>query len=532
MKAIRLFAIAAACMLTAASCTKDFEEINRNPNKLTYGDIQAYNMLESLEYGIGGQYQYHAGYWTNNLIQYTCYVSGAVRLLATYYSIANGNWQSVWDSYARFASDADHMVSLATTEGKEDPFYEALALILKSTSLYTLTTVFGDIPFTEAFQFSDNLTPEFEGQEAVLNHIVDDLDKASALLAANPKPLNGGLDAIYGDSAAKWRKYANSLRMRILCLETGISDSYWTKIQAMIDDPAAYPVFTSNSDNAKVTFQTVDPYTSQMGPKAITSYFDAYSITERMISLMAQKDDSGNDVYQDPRLVIFANQKGGKWTGATAGCLRTDFGGELDKKPAIMNVDVLHRDDMDAFIMDYSEILFIEAEGVLQGKLTVPGQTAKTLYEAAVTASIEKWAPYIKYNAKYREITASAIKEFLASDLAGYDKAVAGTAVCKSAEEMILTQKWLSLYWVGGFEPYTHWRHYEYPVLTIGDGTIANDYELPTRFAYPNYTVSTNNKNVKAALARMGGDNDMHLALDWSYKKKHGGNRNPHPLAK
>ncbi|MBQ9892875.1 MAG: SusD/RagB family nutrient-binding outer membrane lipoprotein [Bacteroidales bacterium] len=531
MKAMKyLAAFAALCLVGAASCTKNFEQINHNPNRITYGDIQAQNMFEPLIYGIGGKYQENAGYWTNNLIQYTCYVDGAVRYLATYYTLSTGNWTSIWDTYARFGSDAQHMIDLARTEGKESPFYEAVGLILKVQTLYTLTTVFGDIPYKEAYK--NILTPVFDSQEDVLNSMVGDLDAATAILATASAPVNAAIDPVYGGAPAKWIKFANSLRMRILCLETGINESYWGEIQKMIDSPATYPVFTSNSDNAKVPFQEVDPYKSSMGPTAVASFFDAYSMTEQMIKMMNIQNEDGNDIYQDPRLVIFASQKGGKWTGAVAGCLLTEISNEKAKKPAQMNERVLWRDAMDSFLMDWSEILFIEAEGILAGKLTVPGQTAKALYEAAVTANIQKWAPYITYNKKYREINAAAINEFLASDLASYDKAVEGTGLYKSAEELVLSQKWLSLYWVGGFEPYTHWRHYEYPVLTIGDGTEANGFELPTRFGYPNYTESSNGKNVAAALQRMGGKNDMHLALDWSYKKNHGSSRNPHPQYK
>ena len=530
MKAMKIFAAAAAlCLIGAASCTKNFEQINHNPNKLTYGDISANNMFEPLIYGIGGKYQEHTGYWTNNLIQYTCYVSGAVRYLATYYQLSSGNWEAVWDTYARFGSDANHMIELARTEGKEDPFYEAVGLILKAQTLYTLTTVFGDIPYTEAYQ--GILTPKFDAQEDVLNALVADLDAASLILAKASAPVTASLDPMYGGSPAKWRKFANSLRMRILCLETGISDTYWDKIQEMIDNPADYPVFTSNSDNATIKFQEVDPYRSSCGPTAVASFFNAYNMTETIIKLMDIKNEDGNDIYQDPRLVIYADQKGGKWTGAVAGCKKDETQAEQAKKPAEMNGSTIWRDGMPAWLMDWSEILFIEAEGVLAGKLTVSGQTAKSLYEAAVTASIEKWAPLITFNKKYREITPAMITEFLASDLAAYDKAGTEGALYGSAEELILSQKWLSLYWVGGFEPYTHWRRTEYPILTIGDGTEANGYELPTRFGYPNYTMSTNGKNAAAALSRMGGSNDMHLALDWSYKKNHGGSRNPHPQA-
>ena len=522
--------LAIAAVAVIASCTKNFEEINHNPNKVTYGDVQASNMFEPLVYGLAGSYQEHGGYWVNNLIQYTCYVSGAVRYLATYYQLSAGNWESVWDTYARRGADAQHMIDLARTPGKEDPFYEAVGLIMKVQCLYTLTSIFGDIPYTEAYQRGENLTPKFESQETVLNLMVADLDAATAILATAKAPMTAALDPMYGGSPAKWRKFANALRMRILCLETGIDDKYWASIQTMIDSPADYPVFTSNSDNAKVVFQEVDPYRNSMGPTAVSSFFDAYNLTEQMIKMTVVKNAEGNDVYQDPRLVIFADQKGGKWTGAKAGCLKTEMQDETAKKPAEMNKSVLWRDSMDAFLMDWSEILFIEAEGVLAGKLNVAGETAQSLYEAAVTASIQKWAPYISYNKKYRDITPAMITEYLASDLASYDK-VGADGLYKSAEELILSQKYLSLYWAGGWEPYAHWRRTEYPVLTIGDGTEANGYELPSRFGYPNYTESTNRENVNAALQRMGGKNDMHLALDWSYKKKHGGNRNPHPNA-
>lgn len=523
-----LLAIAAVAVI--ASCTKNFEEINHNPNKVTYGDVQASNMFEPLIYGLAGNYQENAGYWVNNLIQYTCYVSGATRYLATYYQLSAGNWESIWDTYARRGADAQHMIDLARTPGKEDPFYEAVGLIMKVQCLYTLTTVFGDIPYTEAYQRGENLTPKFESQETVLNLMVADLDAAAAILATAKAPMTAALDPMYGGSPAKWRKFANSLRMRILCLETGIDDKYWASVQAMIDSPADYPVFTSNSDNARVVFQEVDPYRNSMGPTAVSSYFDAYNMTEQMIKMTVVKNAEGNDIYEDPRLVIFADQKGGKWIGAKSGCLKTEMQAESAKKPAEMNKSVLWRDAMDGFFMDWSEILFIEAEGVLAGKLNVPGETARSLYEAAVTASIQKWAPYISFNKKYRDITPAMITEYLSSDLASYDKVGTG-GLYKTAEELILSQKYLSLYWAGGWEPYTHWRRTEYPVLTIGDGTEANDYELPSRFGYPNYTESTNRTNVNEALQRMGGKNDMHLALDWSYKKKHGGNRNPHTNA-
>ena len=51
MKLISKIAVSVlALSAVATSCTKNFEDINTNPNKLNYGDIQAYNCCESIIY--------------------------------------------------------------------------------------------------------------------------------------------------------------------------------------------------------------------------------------------------------------------------------------------------------------------------------------------------------------------------------------------------------------------------------------------------------------------------------------------------
>ncbi len=506
------------------SCTRNFEEINTNPNKLLVGEVNAYNCFEPLLYGIGRNSQHYTYYWNNELIQMTAFTSGQTRQ-EHQYQITGGNWQTIWDAYARYGYDAHHMVNLAVDN--EDKFYEAVGIILKAHSLSNLVSLFGDIPYTEAYKLSENTTPAFDSQETVFAGLIADLDKASEILAANPKPKNGGYDSMYDDNAGKWRKFANSMRMRLLCRLSGVDAKYWTEIQNMIDNPEMYPVFASNDDNATITFAGADPYVSYYELEEITdSDIEARRISEQMIKMMTIIDADGNTLYNDPRLPYWAKMRGGKWKGTKAGCTEAEKNA-ADDGAAVPNAKVLRRADMDAFLMDYSEILFIYAEGVLKGKLTLP-ETAKTYYEQAVTANIQKWNKYSEYTPK--AISSSDIAKYLESSLGSYDLAGTAESLYAGKEEFLLSQKWLSLFWVL-FEPYHEWRRNEYPVLTIGDGTAANQYELPTRFGYPNYTESSNREHVNEALARMGGANDMHTPLIWSYKKLNGGNRNPHPNA-
>lgn len=523
MKAIYNFAVTALAVCSLASC--HFEEVNTNPNRLLAGDLRASNCFEPILYGLASNSQQYTWYWNNEIVQMTAFTSGATRQ-EHMYQITGGNWQTIWDVYARYGYDCHHMIELAQQDG--DAFLEGVGYILKVYCLYNLVSLFGEIPYDEAYKGSDNQTPEFEPEETVFSKLVRDLDKATEVLAGKPSPLSAGLDGMYSDNAGKWIKFANSLRMRILCRATGADESYWDKIQAMIDNPDVYPVFESNDDNATVKFTGVDPYKSYYGTAKITSTdFTGRRLTELMIKLLTILDTDGNATYQDPRLLIWGTMRGSKWKGTVAGCTEAQKSA-ADDGAATPNYDVLCREDMDGFLMDYSEILFIYAEGVLKGKLSVGGKTAKELYEAAVTANMEKWSPFADYSSKASVIRDRDLEAFFASAIGSFDKAGQEDSIYESQEELLLSQKWLSLFWVN-MEPYNEWRRTEYPQVKIGDGTGANNFELPTRMGYPNYTESTNRAHVNEALARMGGENDMHTALWWSYKKRTGGqHRNPY----
>lgn len=516
--------IAALALAGLVSC--DFDAINTNPNKFNFGQEKAFNCVEPIIYGLGRNVQHYSFYWNNEICQMTAYTAGAVRQ-EHMYSITGGNWQTLWDMYARYGFDANHMIDLAIDE--EDKYLEGVGLVMKVHCLSNLVTMFGDIPYEEAYKGRTDgiLEPVFESQEDVFLSLMRDLDSANVIFAGNPKPLKAGLDGMYNDSASSWRKFANSLKMRFLLRMSSGDSKYWKQIQEMIDNPEKYPVFTSNDDNAKVTFKSADPYMSYFGNDKITeSEFTNRRVTEQVIKMMTVLDQEGNATYEDPRLNYWAKMNSGKWKGTISGCTEAQKQ-SADEGAARPNFEMLGRADMDAFFMDYSELLFIYAEGMLKGKLNLPG-TAKSYYEAAVAASMEKWSVYNEYTKKARPIKSADVQEFLESSIGSFDLAGTDGSIYASQEELVLSQKWLSLYYVL-FEPWNEWRRTEYPILTIGDGTIANDFELPTRFGYPNYTVSTNSANVQTALDRMGGGNDMHTALWWSYKKTSGGqHRNPY----
>ena len=568
MKAIRIIFASVLVLAASASCTKNFEEINTNPNTLTEGQLAATNCIEPILYGIPRFGQQYSWYYGHEIAGMTAYTSSGARQEHRY-NINAKQFLEIWDNYARYGFDAYHMMTLAQKDG--DEFLEAVGLFIKAYCLNCLTTLYGDIPYKEAYMGSTNLTPAFETQEEVYKDVIADIDSAVVKLSRKPSLSNTTLDALYAGSVTKWIKFANSVRMRALLYLASIDESWWSEIQKMVDDPAAYPVFESNSDNATLVPQDVDPYKSYFGQGPTSkSDFQGRWFTELAVSMLVKTDDQFYAIVKDPRLSVWAqNNSTDRWQGTAGGCTTDESNAMKTREITYQNYATMCRDDQPMELMDYSEILFIEAEGVLKGKLTVSGKSARDLYEAAVRADIEKWAPMVQYNSKPKTIKEADIEEFLASSLASWDIAEANTAKgaeldalekelynlvngtasdndaitakraevkakkaeldgrYRSTEDLLLSQKWLSLFYVD-FQQFNEWRRTEYPRIVIGNGTIYNDYEYPTRLEYQQYTVSTNNKNVTEALARMGGDNDMHTTLDWSYAKKNGGHRDPY----
>ena len=503
-------------------CTSDFEEINTNPNTTNVGDIKASGMFEPLLYNGANAWLNYTWFWNNELIQFTAFTGGTTRQEHRYF-ISDGNWQSVWNLYARYANNALHMYDLSVEQ--EDASLQAIALTLKVLYMSNLTDMFGDIPYSEAFmaRFGGTTKPKFDSQMEVYQQMFADLETANDLYATDPIFIKPALDGMYGGDMAGWRKFNNSLYLRLLCRVSGRAEMQaGAKIQTIIDSPGQYPIFTSNADNATVQFSGNDPYRNEF---ALSSEGDLTSsgrkITEQLIKMTVVTEGS-DQTFEDPRLAIFAKKNpsidtnpDSLWIGTVAGCTEEERT-VVDRGSSWLNAAVFCRADAPGWFMDYAEVQFILAEAALKGLISGGETAAQTYYTNAVTASIQKWAEFGDYSEAPVSITDEDITTFLDSELASWSGAA-------NKAELIANQKHLALFWIG-MEAYHEYRRTGYPELTIGAGTVFNNYTLPTRFAYPTTTMATNSDNAEAALARMGGDNNMLTPVWWSKQAIDSGN--------
>ncbi len=517
-----LYSLTAATMLLGGTtaCTHDFEEINKDPNKMLVGELQPYGMFEELFYGMARQQTNYTYAWNNELAQITAN-TGLASQNVHRYLIIDTNWSSFWNNYAKYGANAVHMYQLA--DKYDDDACRAVALTIKAYLLSNLTDLFGDIPYTEAFRNSEGImTPVFDSQKDVYEGLLSDLENANRLYAKKPEFAKPTMDIMYNGDMSLWRKFNNSLYLRLLMRVSGrdLDLRVSERLRAVAENPGQYPLISSNAESAMVHNTGVDPYYNFFRPinKDKSSFTtSSYHITQNFINLTLLA--AGADTEEDPRLAIWAQpaSEAYGWKGTVAGCHPTDQK-VVDEGTSRLNYEILVQDNAPAYLLDYSEVEFCLAEAALKGMIDGGEEAARTHYERAVTASCNKWGQldYLPSDVveNNRNINQEDIDKLLSGKLAGWDQN-------ENKEELIGNQKYLSLFWVG-FEAFHELRRTSYPRVIIGPGTAFNDYELPQRMGYPSTTIGTNGANAKAALDRQGGDNTMKTPVWWSYKAIHG----------
>jgi len=493
------------------SCTHDFEEINTDPNKMNVGDLQPYGMFEALLYNTAKNQTYYTWYWNNELVQFTANtsVTGQERHR---YLVTDNQCQSLWSNYAVKAGNAVHMYDLAT---KFDvPSCKAVALTLKVFLLSNLTDLFGDIPYSEAFKGAEGIDkPRFDSQKEVYEQMFAELEAANEIYATNPKFDKASMDIMYNGNMKLWRKFNNSIYLRLLCRVSGRPEmNAGAKIKEILTDSKKYPVISANSENATIHNTGVDPYYNYFRPSEVDEAKftrSAYRITQQFLKMTILNE--GTKTEQDPRLTTWAAKytAGEDWKGTISGCNPEDQR-VINEGTSVLNYAVLVRDDAPAFLFDYSEVLFILAEAAQKGWIDGGEAKARTYYENAVKASCAKWAELEQFSKVKAPIDDAHVNALLSGKLAGWDNN-------PDKEKLIAEQKFLSLFWVG-MEAYHEIRRTGWPLLTIGPATYANDKQFPQRLSYPTISVGPNPDNVKEALTRMGGENNMRTSVWWSIK--------------
>lgn len=206
-----------ALLILLAGCTKDFLDINtdpNNPSKATLGLLLTH-VEKSIADGLNMKYGL-----TNITSVYMHQVT--VREDPDQYGIAGGSFYAgwAWDLlYTDPLQDLEVMISQA--EADENVTYAGIAKILKAYTFSQLVDVFGDVPFSEANKLAttSGITyPVWDKSSVIYPKLFELLDAAIADLTnttAKNKVTPSSEDVIYGGDKAKWIRAAKTIKLKL-----------------------------------------------------------------------------------------------------------------------------------------------------------------------------------------------------------------------------------------------------------------------------------------------------------------------------
>lgn len=500
-------------MLLAVSCTKDFEEINTNPNspdKVTNVGLLLPNVIRSA---------------VNNHFD-NSYSRGSIaaNLLASDYASNFSNWARsdaggyfFWNYYD-YIRDLNEVISISETNGQAN--YKGIALVLRSWMFQCLTDLYGPIPFREAAsaKLTGISTPKYEQQDAVYAGLLADLAEANDLLGSNNEPVTG--DILYNGNLTNWKKFANGLRLRLLMRQSKQVDPS-AQMKAIVDNPAKYPLFTSYEDQAALQYLTDRPSNESPFYRSGNGGTNT-KVTRQLVDYLQSIKDTRLYAYALPTPSSSAVDGAGnrpdpkdfKYVGDLNGI--GNFPDVNATSPSgMLWMSIQYAPDLasptagQGIIISYSEVQFILAEAAEKGYIPGGSAGAEAYYKNGIKDQFKYYSTRIpaNYATSYLKLTPASIA---VNDAYFAQPAVAYTGTQAQKLEKIGMQKWLSLYLVG-FEAWSEWRRTGIPNIPVGP--VGPGY-VPRRILYPADEIRINEANYKQAVSWLGAD-DLKTHVWW-----------------
>lgn len=466
MKQFKFITILLFSFLVTIGCDDNFEEINTDPNNpttvpssLLIPSVARSAQNNSYSTFVGGDM---GACWAQHFakVQY----NDEARYIPRQ-SVINSAWD-VW--YANVISDANAMYTLAK-DNEDNSNMMGVALTLQAYGYAFVTDVYGDVPFTEAMQGDQgNVLPVYDSQEVVYEGILNMLDEAIALLGTSGTidPIN---DIIYGGDAMLWKKFASSLKFRVLMRASAKMDVS-AQLQALVN---AGNLFSSNDEDAKLVYLSADPSANPLYETIVFGTRGEWKINQTIVDIL---QNSG-----DPRLPVYAQPNAdGVYRGKPSG-----YSDVPNDDWNYENVSALGefylQPELPGFFVSYPELMFFMAEAATRNLIT---GDANAYYIEGIRASLE-----------YNGVSAGDITGYLGERVLDSNQA--------TALNQIAMQKYIALF-SQGVEVWTEWRRTGVPALTPAYEGDLN--QIPSRWTYPSTEASINTTNYDAAVAAQGPD--------------------------
>lgn len=512
-----------ALLVTTNSCTDDFKDLNTPASLLTEEKTDVNLLLTYVQV----QSIFESRVALGDANSYAGMVS---RDDNCPFCFSFGSFQNL---YTKLTNNLAAIIR-KTEDDPDQVNKKAIARILKVWAFAGATDVFGDIPY-----FESNLGPEeaiaspaYDTQESIYKDFFKELKEAAAELDES-KESYGSADLMYQGDVEKWRKFANSLRLR-LALRVRYADA--ALATENISDLEESDLIVTKGDNAVA--YTLNDVASNRNPDYNRLVNDGPSFLKRnypaktLVDALKDNGDPRLRVMVDTAMATFPPSLGIPYFGYRG---RPLLGGvEIEYSYAYGAESVSRLSDfwfvpvMEVSFLKSSEVYFALAEAALFNLITgdpnvyfkkgiAEGITwTKAFYENSKSqfSPVAKllhptWTEADVNNyLSHKEMQQDEIDEFLASP------ATTLTGSDEQKLEQIMNQKLIVLYPVAD-EGWAEWRRTGYPRVLVGNDNSDLRGVTPRRYRYPASEPLINSENFNEAVARQGGTDGMLNKVWW-----------------
>jgi hypothetical protein len=521
-------------MFLTNGCTKKFERLNTQASLVSEENIAPEFLLTGVQYNAG------AGLGASNDGDY-CGMTVRGDNAPFVDEFDDGPW------YTTYTTLTNNLAAIIRkTADKPDLVNKkAIARIMKVWVFSQATDIYGDIPYFDANKVPDEATtsPKYDTQQSIYEDFFKELKEAAAELDAT-KESYGSADLYYGGDVTKWKKFANSLRLR-LALRVRYVDPQMA--QTNMSDLQESDLIMSRSDDALIyTANDIDAhkngaYIDLINRPPQLDYVDHQLVGKAILDALVGNSDRSHPL--DPRTKVLADSA--RLDGRTLVPPHAPFG--FRAQPLLGNVPVENKYPYGANstsiyslfwyvpvierpVFRASEVYFALAEAAL---FNLRAGDAQDYYKKGIEAGVIQVQDFynktkgqvgevfdlvgpdyargsnINSFLAYKEMKQSEIDAFMASPTTTL------TGTDEEKLEQIINQKMIVLY-PNTLEGWSEWRRTGYPRVLVAPNEVSALHGVsPRRKHYPNNERLVNSNNFNEAIGRMGGKDDLLTRVWW-----------------
>ena len=223
MKKFIIFFLASSSLLLI-SCSKDFLDINTNPNAATSAGanlvlpaalVNTAARLNPMGAGFNTVMNGWMGYWA---------ISGSYAISSsdfTTYKQTTDFGDGLFQNAYHNLNDYDYVEQQAKSQS--DYFSTAAAKIMKAYNFQILVDLYNNVPYTEAFKGTTVIHPKYDDAKSIYEDLIKQCDTGINLMKRSDATAPATSDVLFAGDAAKWRRFGNTLKLRILMRQSQLS---------------------------------------------------------------------------------------------------------------------------------------------------------------------------------------------------------------------------------------------------------------------------------------------------------------------